>query len=442
MPPEATFVFPHGFLWGTATSAYQVEGSSTNNNWYAWEQESGRIINGDRAGLACNWWGGRWKEDLDRAAETGQNAHRLSIEWSRIQPQPGCWDEAALETYRRILRGMYDRKLTPLVTLHHFTDPLWFAEMGGWEMDDSPGLFEKYVSKTVEALKEYTSLWLTINEPNVYVYGGYLGGGFPPGKNDLGSAFRVLTNLVRAHAAAYHAIHKIQKQARVGTCIHYRAFWPKRSWFPPDSIVANLVSGNFNDAFPAALQTGRLRFLTKSVQVKEAAGTQDYFGLNYYTGEQVEFAPAARTDFFHRRSFPEGALVSPTGFLANLPGGIGEALKWAKKFNLPVLITENGVEDDTDILRPRYIIEHLHKIWRNLNHDVQVKGYFYWTLVDNFEWERGWSQRFGLWGLGEGQQRIRRPSVDLYAEICTKNALDADMVRKYAPQVYDQIYPE
>ena len=205
--------------------------------------------------------------------------------------------------------------------------------------------------------------------------------------------------------------------------------------------MANLVSSNFNDAFPAALLTGRLRFLTKSTQVKEAAGTQDYFGLNYYTGECVSFSPGTGPIFFTGVTSRKGAMVSPTGFLANVPKGIGEALQWAKSFNLPILITENGIEDDTDILRPRYIIEHLHKIWRKANHDVPVKGYFYWTLVDNFEWERGWSQRFGLWGLGDGQQRIRRPSVDLYAEICTKNALNAEMVKKYAPQVYESIFP-
>ena len=223
MPPKATFTFPQGFLWGTATSSHQVEGNNTNNNWYAWEQESGRIINGDHAGLACNWWGGRWKEDLDRAAETGQNAHRLSIEWSRIQPQPDRWDENALDTYRRILRGMYDRRLTPMVTLHHFSDPLWFGEMGGWEKERPPVYLKGMSGKRLSALKEYASLWLTINEPNVYVYGGYLGGGFPPGKNDSASAFQVLSNLVRGHAAAYHAIHKIQKEARVGTCINYRS---------------------------------------------------------------------------------------------------------------------------------------------------------------------------------------------------------------------------
>jgi hypothetical protein len=122
---EATVHFPRGFLWGAATAAHQVEGNNTNNNWHAWEQQEGRIIHGDKSGLACDWWGGRWKEDLDRAAETGQNAHRFSIEWSRIQPAPDRWDEEALERYRLMLRGMLERGLMPMVTLHHFSNPLW-----------------------------------------------------------------------------------------------------------------------------------------------------------------------------------------------------------------------------------------------------------------------------------------------------------------------------
>ncbi len=134
--PRAVYQFPRGFLSAPATAAHQVEGRNTNNNWYAWEQQEGRIWNGDRSGLACDWWGGRWKEDLDRAVETGQNAHRLSIEWSRIQPTPDHWDEDALITTGEILQGMTDRGLTPMVTLHHFTDPLWLMELGGWENPD------------------------------------------------------------------------------------------------------------------------------------------------------------------------------------------------------------------------------------------------------------------------------------------------------------------
>jgi len=154
--PTATFHFPKGFLWGTATAAHQVEGNNTNNNWWKWEQEGHTA---DKSGLACDWWGGRWKEDLDRAVEAGQNAHRLSVEWSRIQPAPDRWDEDALEHYRSILRGLRDRNMTAMVTLHHFTDPLWLTELCGWETEAVVPLFEKFVRKTVEALKEYCTLW-------------------------------------------------------------------------------------------------------------------------------------------------------------------------------------------------------------------------------------------------------------------------------------------
>lgn len=195
--PQATFHFPVGFLWGTATSSHQVEGNNRNNDWWAWEEQPGRILNGHRSGLACDWWGGRWREDLDRARETGQNAHRLSIEWSRVQPSADRWDEDALDHYRTILRGMHERGLMPIVNFFHFSLPLWLSEQGGWENDDTPALFARYVRKSVEALREYTSTWMTINEPNVYAYEGYLVGLFPPGKQDLQATMKVLYNLLR-----------------------------------------------------------------------------------------------------------------------------------------------------------------------------------------------------------------------------------------------------
>ena len=197
--PTASFHFPKGFLWGTATAAHQVEGNNTNNNWWKWEQEGHTA---DKSGLACDWWSGRWKEDFDRAAEAGQNAHRLSIEWSRIQPTPDRWDEDALDHYRAMLRGLRDRNMTAMVTLHHFTDPLWLAEIGSWETEAVLPLFEKFVRKTVEALKEYCTLWCTINEPNIYALESYADKKFPPGLSDLRLAMRVESNLLRGHAAA------------------------------------------------------------------------------------------------------------------------------------------------------------------------------------------------------------------------------------------------
>lgn len=440
--PQATFHFPPGFLWGTATASHQVEGGNKNNNWYAWEQEEGRIIHGHKSGLACDWWGGRWKQDFDRAAEAGQNAHRLSIEWSRVQPTPDQWDEDALDYYREMVRGLYSRKMVPLITLHHFSDPLWLVNEGAWENPETPRKFARYVRKVVEALKDYVTLWVTINEPNIYTYYGYVDGAFPPGKKDLGAAFRVGANLVRGHAAAYREIHALQVEARVGMAHHYRGFKPEDSLLPFNAWMANFLSSNLNDAFPRSLVDGRFRFLGRQASVREAIDTQDYFGFNYYTVDLVRFAPLAFKEFFNKRRYPPEAQLSDTKFIANVPDGMNMAIKWAQSFGKPMIILENGIEDADDSLRPRYLLEHLHKVWRQVNENVQIKGYFHWSLVDNFEWERGWTQRFGLWGLNpETQIRTRRPCVDLFAAICQENAISSAMVEKYAPQIYAEMFP-
>jgi beta-glucosidase len=440
---QATFHFPRGFLWGTATSSHQVEGNNTNNNWWAWEQQPGRIKDGRKSGPACDWWGGRWRDDLDRAAETGQNAHRLSIEWSRIQPLPDKWDESALDRYREIARGLLERNMTPLVTLHHFSDPVWLAEKGGWESGASAEAFVTYVRKAVEALKEYVSTWITINEPNVLTAFTYIFGYFPPGKMGLNLARQAATNLVRAHAGAYHAIHDIQPNARVGVAHHYRPILPARSWSPLDRWASGMQSGLFNDLFARALVDGKVRFpLPWRARVPEARNTQDFIGLNYYTQDQASFNLLKPGELFARRFYPRDAELSETGLIANIPQGMFRALQWAKQFNLPILITENGVEDGRDHLRPRYLIQHLHQVWRAVNFNYPVKGYFYWTLVDNFEWERGWSQRFGLWELDvDSQTRSKRPSADLYAEICRENGISSEMVARYAPEIFEQMFP-
>lgn len=440
--PKTSIHFPAGFLWGTATASHQVEGGNTNNNWYQWEMTDGMIKNGDTSGLACNWWGGKWKDDLDRAAETHQNSHRLSIEWSRVQPTPDRWDEDALEYYRQIIRGMIDRKLVPMVTLHHFSDPLWLTEIGAWETDAVVPYFQRYVEKVVGALKDTVKLWVTINEPNVYVWGGYMGGGFPPGKNDMNLGLQVLANMVRGHAAAYKAIHTIQPDARVGFALNYRDLQPARPGFPPDVWMANLQSKIYNETFVGALKTGKLDAVFKKIAIPEAVGTQDYLGINYYTGDLVKFDLTAAGEMFGRRSTPPGAEMSETGFIANVPDGMFRALNWARRYDVPLMVTENGVEDSVDKFRPRYLVEHLEQVWRAANYNFRVEGYYLWSLVDNFEWERGWTQRFGLWGLDlETQARIRRPSADLYAAICLENGITKEMVERWAPEALERLYP-
>ncbi len=440
--PQATFHFPPGFLWGTATAAHQVEGNNTNNDWFAWENTPGRIQEGGRSGLACDWWGGRWKEDLDRAAEASQNAHRFSVEWSRIQPAPDRWDEDALDHYRQMARGMLDRGLTPMVTLHHVTSPLWLAEQGGWENDDTPQKFAVFVRRVVDALKEYVSWWVTINEPNIYAGFGYLTGNFPPGKTDPTAAFHVLYNLLRGHVLAYRAIHEIQNTGRASIAYNYRPFYPAHRWSPPDRLVASVANRAYNTAFPDALRPGQLNIFTRRVRVPEALKTLDYFGLNFYTSENIGLGPGQDSTFFHR-VLPPGVEAGDSGMTGNIPTEMYRSLKWARRFNVPIVITENGIEDAGDLIRPKYLIQHVHQLWRAIaTQSWPVKGYFFWSQVDNFEWERGWTQRFGLWGLDPATQvRTRRMSALVYGEICQTNSISSEMVEKYVPTLMPVLFP-
>lgn len=440
--PKAIFQFPRGFLWGSATASHQVEGGNTNNNWAQWEETPGKIVDGQRSGLACDWWGGRWREDLERAQETGQNAHRLSLEWSRIQPEPDRWDDEALSKYVEIVRWMTHNNMTPMVTLHHFSEPLWLVERGGWESEETPALFARFVRHVVSALKDYVTLWVTINEPNVYVFCGWVEGVFPPGKQDIKLAATVIKNLLIAHAAAYQVIHEIQPEARVGVATSYRSFIPAHAASPFDRIMANILNQIFNKAFNDCLVDGRLNLVIKKIKLPEAAGTQDFIGLNYYTRDLISFKPLKPGSFFYQAAFPKEASVSENKFIANVPAGIWDGLKWAHSYNLPIVITENGVEDSQDTLRPRYLVEHLHQVWRAANYNWQVKGYFHWSLVDNFEWERGWTQRFGLWGLDVATQaRFRRASVDVYERICRENGISSEMVAELVPASFDALFP-
>jgi beta-glucosidase len=441
--PSATFHFPTGFLWGTSTSAYQVEGNNSNTNWNQWEAIPGKIFENQKSGKACDWWAGRWKEDMDRANATHQNAHRLSIEWSRIQPEINRWDEASLDHYREILQGLRDRDLSPIITLHHFTEPMWLSEIGGWENDEIISFFDHYVAKVVEGLKEYCNYWIPINEPNVLAHQAYIEANFPPGKRSLKSAFKALSNMVKAHICAYSTIHRIQPLSRVGTAINYRAFWPENHLNPLDQWMTKFLQKQYNDSYLNALRDGKFNFAFKKEKISRVSNNFDFLGLNYYSGDEVKFNLFKPKDLFHQRTFPKLSEISENGFIANIPSGLENAIHWATKYNRPIIITENGIEDSKDQLRPQYIIEHIHKIWRAANLSVPIKGYFHWTLADNFEWERGWSQRFGLWKLDVvDQTRIKTKSADLYSQICKTNSLSSEIINRFCPQIYSKIFPE
>jgi beta-glucosidase len=251
----------------------------------------------------------------------------------------------------------------------------------------------------------------------------------------------VLRNLLRGHAAAYRVLHEVQKTARVSFAHHHRPFYAAHALSPLDQLVTGVANQAFNYAFPETLRTGTLKFATWRVRLPECLNTMDYFGLNYYTIENMNLNPFGGANSLRRR-LPEGVETGDAGLNAVAPEGLFASIKWATRFNLPIYITENGIEDTADLVRPRYLVRHVHQLWRAINFNWPVKGYFHWSQVDNFEWERGWTQRFGLWGLDpQTQVRTRRSSVDIYAAICHTNSISSDMVDKLVPSLMPVLFP-
>ncbi|HLF03576.1 MAG TPA: family 1 glycosylhydrolase [Anaerolineales bacterium] len=432
-----SFSFPENFLWGTAVAGYQCEGNSTNADWWQWEQGAGHIAEGHKSGRACDWWEGRrWQEDFDRAMNDGHTALRLSVEWSRVEPSPGRWDESALEHYREMVLGLRQRGLEPMVTLHHFANPVWVTEQSLWETGEAVTLFEKYVSKVMSVLGEHARLWCTFNEPNVFFGNGWVGGVFPPGKKSVPLALKVTQTVARAHAAAYRAVHASRPDALVGLPIHFRPMEPANPANPLDRWVANTQFNLFSAVFPEALRFGKVRGPTGSILLPEVKGAWDFFGLQYYTADVVRFDLANPGELFGRRSLPPGAELDDAKFYASYPPGLAWSLNWARQFGLPIIITENGIGDADDKMRPRYVLSHLIEVGKALRQGFDVRGYFHWSLVDNFEWERGWMHRFGLYALDtDTQQRTPRPSARMYSEICTSRAITPAIVSRYAPEL-------
>jgi len=439
--PRARFHFPAAFKWGVATAAHQVEGENIHNDWWAWEQTDGHIKEGHTSGIACDWWSNA-EADFDRAAAIGVNALRLSIEWSRVEPRPGVFDDSALERYSQMLQGLRERGIEPMVTLHHFTNPRWLAEQGGWAAPETVALFTRFVRRVVESLGQYCDLWCTINEPNVYGILGYLEGVFPPGQSDLKTALRVIRNMLAGHAAAYREIHTLQPDARVGLAHHMRLFDPVNPRSLLDRRVAKATDKVFNQAILTALTKGRWTMPLGFGLAWKLRRTLDWIGLNYYTRALVTFDRTQSQSLFGRRQHAEGAELLDGGYGEFYPRGMFTCLQRLARLGLPIYVTENGIPDDDDDQRPRYLLAHLHQMWHAIQLCYPVMGYYHWTLVDNFEWAEGWTLRFGLFSLDpETQARKPRRSADLYGEIIRANSITSQIVDIYAPKLRATILP-
>lgn len=423
--------FPLGFQWGVATAAHQIEGYNSNSDWWAWEQVPGHIANGDKSGAACDDWN-RVDEDVGLLKQLGVSGYRFSVEWAKIEPVEGQYDPAAIAHYRHEVELLQANGIAPLITLHHFTFPRWLAAKGGWEYPGVVQEFTNYAQLVYTQIAPGNRDWITVNEPMVNVMGGYYTGQTPPGQTrELAGIIPVVRGLIKAHAAAYQVLHTLAGamgyEVRVGMAHHLRTFDPNLFWNPLDMLAAHFADEGWNWMIPNALIDGHLKlnilwFVNVDEQIPEAAGTQDFIGVNYYTGNMVSFADKTMISISYNDRLPESDMgweIYPDGFSRIL-----ESVK-SKFPGKPIIITENGIANASDAERPGFLTAHLTKLWTEIQKGVPVEGYYHWSLMDNFEWVNGFTPRFGLYQMDYTNfARIPRPSATIYHDIIQNNGLN------------------
>jgi len=425
--------FPRNFAWGTATAAHQVEGNNTKNNWYQWElavDENGnpRIHNGQRSGLAADHWN-RYPEDIRLMKEFGLSHYRFSVEWSRIEPELGEIDEQALNHYRKICQELIKAGITPVITLHHFSHPAWFEEMGAFEKDVNIQYFIKFSEIVFNTLNDLVPIWCTINEPAVFVSQGYFNGVFPPGKKDPQLAGTVMQNLLNAHVRVYRHLKTLPggDKVQIGLVKNILQFDPIRRWHILDWFFSKILNNIFTNDPIQFLKSGELSFYLPgmaniSMENPDAAGAIDFIGLNYYSRYHVkgQLNPQEPFIFETRQEDVQTDMPYPI-----YPEGFYRALHTISLLDKPIYVTENGIADDDDDQRAMFIRRYLYAMHRAIHDGLDIRGYFYWTLMDNFEWSEGYKMKFGLYNVDfTTQERTLREGSKTFQDIVKKPGVD------------------
>lgn len=414
----AKLSFPRGFLWGAASASHQVEGHN-HNDWSEWEkQNAARLASASEqafawnphwqkfraeatdpanylSGAACEHYT-RFREDFDLAKSLHHNAHRFSIEWSRIEPEEGVFDDAAILHYQQVILALRERGIEPFVTLWHWTLPLWVSKRGGLLAPEYPKLFARYSEVVVKALGNDVNFWVTLNEPEVMVAQSYLRGEWTPQKKNFFTMVRALYALKCAHRESYRVIKNHFPHAQVGIAKHQVYFEMARPTLI-NRLLKALADWLWNRHFLNLIED-----------------CQDFIGLNHYKRNVID----------NGYSKNPNKIQTDFGWEYH-PESLYHALVELRPYHKPIYITENGLADATDDLRQKFIPEALLAVHRAIEAGIDVRGYLYWSLLDNFEWDKGFWLRFGLIHVDyKTQVRTIRKSALAYAEVCKENALE------------------
>lgn len=395
--------FPDGFLWGAGTSAHQVEGNNFYNDWWRFELKRDPEF---RSGLAADQYH-LYDKDFELAKDLGHTAHRFSIEWSRIEPEEGQFNQEEIAHYKQVLRSLKEKDIQVMLTLWHWTLPLWVADQGGWTNGKTIQYFARFVEKVVPEFADYVNLWITINEPGIYAWAAYYATIHPPQQRSLIKQFLAFWNLAQAHKKAYQIIHRQVIDAKVGMAAECFTF----DIFHDHSIMEHLTMWGAD-------------LINNHIFMKITGRKyHDFLGLNYYRNSYISFDE-------HHQAFPKVVDIAETrkdvsdmGWEIH-PDGIFSVIMDMSDYRLPIYITENGLASTNDDRRCRFLISYLKEVYHAIQAGADVRGYFYWSLIDNFEWSYGYNPRFGLIEVNyQTQARTPRPSAYVYAEIIKQNGI-------------------
>ncbi len=424
------FAFPKGMLLGVSTASTQIEGGDVRSNWNDWYRR-GRITDGTDPATGNDHWT-QWQEDTALLARMGMQVYRFSVEWARLMPEEGKVNEAAVARYREELTALQEKGIRPLLTIHHFSNPMWFESKGAFTRRENLHHYLELVTLVVDHFGDLCSDYITINEPNVYATNSYFFGLWPPGETDFMHTLQVMENLAYCHIAAYRLIHKKRRamgytDTMVGCANHVRVFAPKDPQNPWHRTCARLTKWLFQDALTKAMTLGRFPLPLRNHWRIPPGEYTDFIGVNYYTRSTVsgigdgvrEGSP--RNDL-NWEIYPEGIVECTRELYALLPR--------------PIWITENGTCDNDDRFRCRYLYEHLKALCEC---GLPVRRYYHWCFCDNFEWVEGNSAKFGLVFVdGESRRRTVKNSGHFYSEMIRRGGVDRELYEKYvAPQEYD-----
>ena len=429
------FSLPSSLLLGSATASLQIEGGDRNNSWYEWSCRPGKTRDGVNSFNGNAHWR-LMKEDVALMKRMNMKIYRMSVEWARIEPAKGQFDEKAIRHYLREISMLEKAGIRVMLTAHHFSNPLWFETRGSWEHRDSAADFASFIELLAERFGPHVADWCTINEPNIYLMMGWFSGDWPPGKKgDIFGYIRAAKNMLRAHRMAYHIIHGTRAtqgfgDTRVGMALHLRYMESAGRGFL-DRFAVRISERLFHGIFVKGMIEGKRIFPLAILPQRRRGTFADFFGINYYTRDMVSSTPEPAKMFVSTK-VKEGSVKNDLGWEIYPEGIYHLAKRYHSRYGLPICITENGIADAKDEKRAQFIYDHLYQLRRLCDEGVPVLCYCHWTNMDNFEWAEGYTARFGLVEVNyKTMKRTVRRSGRFYADICRGNAVTDAMIAKY-----------